>query len=351
MNFEIYGGRNEFWQWDSNQKLIVNIPDCTEVHFCNKTDDCSLVCKVCDGQVSVPNILLQEARAITVFAFVKNSDESHTKYAEIFRVLERTKPADYVYTETEVKTVERLVADALQEEKDSGSFVMTTEQTMTPEQRAQARQNIGAISEVDATFKGSDGNSFVGVEAGNESDETGYVTNGTFSFFASGDTRVKLRRIADGTLDTDAATVGQLKDLEIETKTIVVMVDNETSTSSHTSIDIINAIKSGRSVFVEDEYRQVYEILSYVSSDTQSSVVCQAILNYKEGAMRRTLVISSTGDCAFNFEELNVKTDNSLSQSNRPADAAAVGEKLGDIETAIDSIIAIQESLIGGADQ
>lgn len=41
-------------------------------------------------------------------------------------------------------------------------------------------------------------------------------------------------------------------------------------------------------------------------------------------------------------------TDKTLTKSGRAADAAVVGEKLGDIETALDGIIALQEEMIGG---
>lgn len=42
------------------------------------------------------------------------------------------------------------------------------------------------------------------------------------------------------------------------------------------------------------------------------------------------------------------ETDPTLSVSGKAADAKAVGNAIGDIETALDSIIAIQNSLIGG---
>ena len=41
--FKIYDGRSEFYQWDLNRKLIISDPTIDEVHFCNKTDNCSLV--------------------------------------------------------------------------------------------------------------------------------------------------------------------------------------------------------------------------------------------------------------------------------------------------------------------
>ena len=117
--FRIYDGRDYFYQWDVGQKLIVIDEDCHEVHFCNKTSDVSLVCEIYDenGQrvVNVPNILLQTAYPITIFAYVKNADQSYTKHSHIFQVFARTKPADYVYTETAVKTLETIVNDWLTE--------------------------------------------------------------------------------------------------------------------------------------------------------------------------------------------------------------------------------------------
>ena len=43
--FKIYDGRDTFFQWDLERKLIVDDADIKEVHFCNRTDNCSLVCE------------------------------------------------------------------------------------------------------------------------------------------------------------------------------------------------------------------------------------------------------------------------------------------------------------------
>lgn len=95
--------RKEFYQWDINQKIKVLNDTITEVHFCNRTDDCSLVVDVYvdNGErvADVPNILLQSAKTIRVYGYV----DTYTLVEERFRVNERTKPTDYVYTETEVK--------------------------------------------------------------------------------------------------------------------------------------------------------------------------------------------------------------------------------------------------------
>lgn len=109
--FTIEDGREHFYQWDINRRIRVDDPTITEVHFCNRTDECSLVVNTYtddtyDGKVyaDVPNILLQDTWNIRVYAYCTN----YTKIEEIFKVKARTKPSDYAYTETEVKTYEYL---------------------------------------------------------------------------------------------------------------------------------------------------------------------------------------------------------------------------------------------------
>lgn len=109
--FKIYDGREAFYQWDINQRLIVADASINEVHFCNRTDSCSLVCEVYEENglrlTNVPNILLQTSWDIRVYAYCTD----HTKESARFEVLERTKPADYIYTETEVKNWEDITKE------------------------------------------------------------------------------------------------------------------------------------------------------------------------------------------------------------------------------------------------
>lgn len=120
---KILNNREHFYQWDLNQKLIVNDSTITEVHFCNKTGDCSLVCEVYELEgarvVDVPNILLQSEWAIRAYAYCNGC---YTKQSAVFKVQARSKPADYVYTETEVWTAKKAVEEALAEAKANGDF-------------------------------------------------------------------------------------------------------------------------------------------------------------------------------------------------------------------------------------
>lgn len=100
--FKIYDGRSQFYQWDLDRKLIVEDDSINEVHFCNRTDDCSLVREVYnkDGLrlVDVPNVLLQDNWRINVYGYDKN----YTKFSERFDVVGRSRPDDYVYTDEEI---------------------------------------------------------------------------------------------------------------------------------------------------------------------------------------------------------------------------------------------------------
>lgn len=104
----IEGGRSCLYQWDIDQRLEVVNPDVHEVHFSSATISPALVCDVYeeDGRrfANIPNILLQEAWAIQAHGCC----DSRVRDVLVCRVVRRARPADYVYTETEVKTFDAL---------------------------------------------------------------------------------------------------------------------------------------------------------------------------------------------------------------------------------------------------
>ena len=103
-------GLDYFFQWDYNQRLIVDNKDITEVHFCNKITDCSYVCETYTENgvllVNVPNILLQTDWEIEAYAYVGNCIRSN----ERFDIVSRAKPDNYIYEETEILNYDTLVS-------------------------------------------------------------------------------------------------------------------------------------------------------------------------------------------------------------------------------------------------
>lgn len=168
--FAIANGRKALWQWDLNQQLTV-AGDCTEVHYLDRGAPSTLTVAVKDGKADIPNVLLRRPGRLIVYAYIIDAQDHHTKVCETFGIAPRPKPNDYVYTETEVKTwsdlqsqigdladleteaKENLVAAINEVKASSGSgeasdAVLYTEQSLTEEQKAQARENIGGVRPV-----------------------------------------------------------------------------------------------------------------------------------------------------------------------------------------------------------
>lgn len=159
---DIYDGRSAFYQWDINQKLRVSHKGVCEVHFSNPVDDTALVVKPYDLDTvvvaDVPNILLQNAGKITAYVYVCIGDEC-TIHEKDFTVRPRLRPSDYVYTETDVRTIEdaeeaarRAEAAADRAEAAGGGGPVTIEETdptvpawaKQPEKPTYTPEEIGA---------------------------------------------------------------------------------------------------------------------------------------------------------------------------------------------------------------
>ena len=141
---EILGGAKGFYQWDRDRRLVISGEgNWDEVHFTRTGATEALVCQIREQDglrfAPVPNVLLQAPG--TLMAYL--CEAGKTCLARSFLVLERKKPADYVYTETEVRAYEKLeeristleqsdtvdpdtlrdaVREALTQAKESGEF-------------------------------------------------------------------------------------------------------------------------------------------------------------------------------------------------------------------------------------
>ena len=98
---------NSFTQWDINQTVYVENWEYNFqpiFHFCNIKSDNALVVKgsiESDGRIkcSVPNILLTEPHAISVFVYLENENVGRTIHIAQIPVAKKIKPHDYYYKE------------------------------------------------------------------------------------------------------------------------------------------------------------------------------------------------------------------------------------------------------------
>ena len=149
---ELFNGKKYFYQWDTGRKLIIHDSACNQVHFSNELTELALTCEVYDQDdirvVNVPNILLQVAKPITVYLSLMDDKGHLTKFSEVFPVIERTKPEEYIYTETEVlnytyldNRLKELEGDGLANAVEDYLKENPVEVGATAEEAAQIQQN------------------------------------------------------------------------------------------------------------------------------------------------------------------------------------------------------------------
>lgn len=99
--FKIHDGRTSFWQWDTNQKLIVLDKTITEVHFSNRDMQHSITKYVYEKDgvrlCNVPDLILQLPRNLVAYAYANGATVKSVKFA----VIKRPIPEGYVMDQTE----------------------------------------------------------------------------------------------------------------------------------------------------------------------------------------------------------------------------------------------------------
>lgn len=106
MIITIADGRGALWQWDTGRRVKVNDAAVKQVHYQNRcfgtTTDVDVAA---DGTAVIPDELLQDWHPITVYAYTTDDTGGYTKVQTVLPVHKRARPADYVYTPTERKTL------------------------------------------------------------------------------------------------------------------------------------------------------------------------------------------------------------------------------------------------------
>lgn len=132
---------NRFYQWDIDQKIVINLEGCDErylqnppeVHFSNSSRKEALVVRSTvkysgEGDIiiaDIPNILLQEPYPLLVYVYLTDADDSSSQktilYSEI-PVRKRAKPSDYLY----VENITRITAEMIKKEIESSTETART---------------------------------------------------------------------------------------------------------------------------------------------------------------------------------------------------------------------------------
>lgn len=141
----------ELFQWDLNKKVPCSFP---EAHFACVGSEDALIVKANGGNAQIPNVLLQEGKDIMVWMM----EDGAVADSGRIRIVTRAKPADYIYTETEVITFESLVAKV---EDVIAKGNAATDSATTAALKADAAANkanavSGKAAQVEAEIKASE---------------------------------------------------------------------------------------------------------------------------------------------------------------------------------------------------
>ena len=155
MNITLDDGRTELWQWDTGRKIVVDDKSVSEVHYSKYSSTQAITREVINGKAEIPNFLLQDTHAVTVYAYSGSIENGCTVAEKTFNVVKKPKPANYVETEEDKAILAKLKAAI-------GDL---------SELQTEAKGNlVEAINEAAASGGGADW-------AQNDPDGDGYVAN------------------------------------------------------------------------------------------------------------------------------------------------------------------------------
>ena len=111
MNITLDDGRTELWQWDTGRKIVVDDKSVSEVHFSKYSSNQAITREVVNGKAEIPNFLLQDTHAVTVYAYSGSVENGYTMAEKTFDVVKKPKPASYVGTNEDRATLAKLKAE------------------------------------------------------------------------------------------------------------------------------------------------------------------------------------------------------------------------------------------------
>lgn len=101
-------GRGELYQWDTGRKVVIDDETIKKVHYQNRFYGRTIDVDVLDGTAIIPDQLLQSFAPLVVFAWAGSAEDGYTKIEKTFEVHKRNKPAGYVFTPVDQKTLDDL---------------------------------------------------------------------------------------------------------------------------------------------------------------------------------------------------------------------------------------------------
>lgn len=348
---KIYDGRNNFWQWDTGQKLIVLDNSIDQVHFSNNKMTYAIVKEVYENDgiriCEVPDIMLKTAKPLMAYAYVMEDNQNKTICVVRYSVNARPIPEDYTYEETNrfKDLVDKI--EAVEDMIESGEGVKRFANIKEAEQWADESQEVGLIISVKIDSKwiahiidsdhsiakvydNSDlityinrlenliGDEPVADQIKNAIDvldlENSYESKGTADKILIDAKEYAYKLVEDHTVETQRAIEEEVarakKEEEALVKTIHQVNDRIGNIEEGTIHDLSNRI-TGVEAVVDDK---ITEAISLIMDNPDKAINS----------------INELIDLIKDSSEENIVVDSTLSKEGQAADAKAVGDALNE---------------------
>lgn len=324
-------------QWDVGRSVTVSDSKATHIHFANQGDSKAVKIEIEAGSAKIPDYLLQTGKTVIAYAVL----DGVTLESKSFAVRKRPRPENYVYEDDKrnyiyelIQSAEDAAAEAervikeLKTARDNGEFNGPKGEKGDP--------GSSMLVVTVADFDGASG------RASHTSEQIyEHIQNGGSAVLLFEDDYYPISRcyvgeslfvnyshtkLVDYTIDdTGLFEYGEASGSSV----LVVHMDEQMAQVSHTTKQIYDHVKAGGTAVLSiDRYAEFIPL-----QEANESLAIFGNFNAEELCLRTWVIYD---DVPPEFYENYVLTQSILDNY------------LGDIETALDHIIEIQNSLIGG---
>lgn len=190
MILKIFNNREQFYQYDKRQKIVIEDGDgVTHLHFTNKELTKAVAIECCDEDgkkiCEIPDSLLECSGKLTVYAYCVDQCE-YTKVKFQFDILPRPKPDDYVEPEEEPRwsDLEKRISDLEENSGTGGGGSVEVDSELSTESENPV-QNKVITAEIDS-LKESKADNII-YDTGFKSSSLPEILKEIYSMLSSGD--------------------------------------------------------------------------------------------------------------------------------------------------------------------
>lgn len=344
-------------QWDVNRFVEVSDTDATHIHFANPGDSKAPIIEIVDDAAQIPNYLLQTGKPVVAYAVL----DGVTVGSKTFPVRKRERPENYVYEDDQRNYIYELIANA--EAAAQGANEAAAWANEAADRASEYAGDVEALqNELTDLRTDYEGNKYESASEAVRSADIALNTRIQEVSELAHANAVGISVLQETVENIDPGGGGGLTDEEFSQKAADIIYDEQANgggpflealDTEAWSVSESCMEDFGLLSYSEDEGGRVRNVPTYEELPQKMADAIQAEWDDGSGHLLDTLdmVAWSAGysatECYLQEYGFTDVDEEGMPIRNVPT-YREVEEQIGNIETAIDSILAIQNQLIGG---